>query len=287
MKRFFFLLFFSISVYAYASPAEVIRIWKGIPGMDRMKSELYVYPAPDSINTHLAVVICPGGSYYHMLGIRKEGFEVAEWLRDKGINAFVLRYRVGSGGYHHPAMIQDMQRALQIVRENAASYGILQDGTGALGFSAGGHLALMAAVFNSSDYLAPLGIMTDCKLSPDFVGAIYPVVSMQDSLAHKRSRRNFLTWPFSKNKKNAFSLELHIPCNMPPTFLCACKDDPEVRYGNSVELDKALTKKGVPHEFISYDSGGHGFGIRENLAPDASKWKYEFINWINSIYFAK
>lgn len=288
MRRFFcFVGLLLVSLCLYAGPTKAIRIWHGVRGMQRMKSELYFYPASAQVNTHLAVVICPGGSYNHMFGIKREGYDVAEWLSSQGINAFVLRYRVGGEGYHHPAMIQDLQRALQIIRNLAASYDIDIDRIGALGFSAGGHLSVMAGAFNAKNYLAPLGVAVSCRLSPDFVAAIYPVVSMQDSIAHKRSRNNLLTWRSTEQGKRDLSMELQIPSNMPPTFLCACKDDPKVDYRNSVCLDKALTMSGIPHKFILYETGGHGFGIDGRLTPVAVKWKIEFINWIKSIYFAK
>src|SRR5574344_1398219 len=220
MKRFSVVIFLLLSfLLASASSRVSVRIWSSVRGMGDMSSELYFYPAPDSLNAHIAVIVCPGGSYNHMLGIKKEGFEVAEWLNSQGINAFVLRYRVGSEGYHHPAMIEDFQRSIQIVRARAQIYGIDAHKVGAMVFSAGGHLVLMAGEANGKDYLAAHGIKTKLKLSPDFIVALYPVVSMQDSIVHERSRRNLITRHFTQQLKNELSLELNVPANMPPTFL--------------------------------------------------------------------
>lgn len=255
------------------------------------------YMADDSRNAP-TVIVCPGGSY-HWLDVKGEGIEVAEWLRDNGINAVLLQYRtagLGSFIWHyrflfrgrkHPDMICDVQRTIRYVRENADSLGIDPERVGVMGFSAGGHLAMSSACFSSTDYTnLPQGPST-VSLRPDFVGAIYPVVTMNGEYAHRRSRRGLLgEWGvYSSKKRDMMSIEEHIPENCPPVFMINCKDDPVVDWHNSVILDKALTDAGVSHKYILYETGKHGFGVSDIYgSPESRKWRDEFLVWLIGLY---
>lgn len=282
------LLILSVFIFVYSTllaQQQEIKLWK--EHGQRYNTTLYCYHAPDSINTGVAVIVCPGGSYRHLMGIKTEGYEVAEWLNSQGINAYVLRYRVGKYGYHHPAMIEDFQLAIQFLRENAERWHLDAHKIGAMGFSAGGHLVTMAGVFADQDFLKPHGFAQEYSNRPDFVVPVYPVVSMQDSIAHQRSRKNLLTNHYTKEQQDQFSMELQIPTDMPPTFLVTAIDDPVVMYQNSVNLDKALTNKKIPHVFKLYNTGGHGYGMSEEIAPEAGQWKYDFLNWLKNMGFLK
>ncbi len=283
MKRILYLFLCLTWVLAACAQPKPIKLWKNVPGMKSMPTKLYVYPAPKENNTGVAVVVCPGGSYAHTMGIATEGFGVAEWLNSQGITAFVLKYRVGSKGYHHPAMIEDAQYAICYVREHAKAYGINPDKVGIMGFSAGGHLATMAGAFHKTNFLADKKVKFDVSLRPDFVVPVYPVVSMLDGIAHERSRRNLLTRHYTAEERALLSMELNIPPNMPPTLVVTAKDDPVVKYENSVRLDNSLTKASIPHKFLLYETGGHGYGMDEKLAPEAGQWKYSFIKWLHEI----
>ena len=283
MRRLFLTFVCIILALAVEAQPKPVKLWADVPGMKSMPSKLYIYPAPKENNTGIAVVVCPGGSYSHTMGIATEGFEVAEWLNSQGINAFVLKYRVGSQLYHHPAMIQDAQYAIHYVKQHAAEYGINPDKVGTMGFSAGGHLVTMTGAFYKDNYIQDLGVADDISLKPAFVVPVYPVVSMQDSIAHKRSRRNLLTRQYNDGQRDRFSMELSIPKDMPPVFLVTAIDDPVVMYQNSVVLDKSLTNMGIKHKFLLYKTGGHGYGLSENIAPEAGQWKYEFIKWLKTV----
>ena len=271
-------------VWVSSAQPKPIHLWHEVKGMKAQPTKLYCYPAPDSLNTGIAVVVCPGGSYSHTMGIATEGFGVAEWLNSQGISAFVLKYRVGSKCYHHPAMIQDAQMALYYVRQHARNYHINPNKVGTMGFSAGGHLVTMTGAFYKDNYIQDLGVEDSICLKPDFVVPVYPVVSMQDSIAHKRSRRNLLTRHYNLGQKNRFSMELSIPKDMPPTLVVTAKDDPVVMYQNSVQLDKALSAQNISHKFLLYNTGGHGYGMDETKAPEAGQWKYEFLKWVNDLF---
>ncbi|MBN1463798.1 MAG: alpha/beta hydrolase [Paludibacteraceae bacterium] len=286
MKRtVFFSLALLASILVFSKP-KPIYLWKDVKGMAKEKTRLYVYPAPDSIRTGLSVIVCPGGSYHH-LGLPHEGYQVAEWLNRQGITAFVLRYRVEMFGYNHPAMIQDIQRAIQVVRENATEYKIDATKIGAMGFSAGGHLVLMAGAFHKDNYLEKIGIQSLVSLRPDFVVPVYPVVSMQDSLAHVKSRKNLLGKSYDKMMMDKFSMELQLTNDMPPVFLVTAKDDPVVKYQNSVVLNDALTKQKINHEFLLYEQGGHGFGMNVKRGGETAKWNVEFKKWLIENKFIK
>lgn len=268
--------------------AQTIKIWEGTDMTSKQKkSKLYVNLPEESNNSGISVIVCPGGSYAHLYGIKWEGFEVAEWLNSIGIAAFVLQYRVGKDGNHHPAMIEDVQRAMQIVKENSKEYGIDPDKVGVMGFSAGGHLSLMAGAFYNDNYLAKLGIQSNVSLKPAFVVPVYPVVSMQDSIAHLRSRKNLLGKSFGQEEKDKFSMEQQMTKEMPPVFLITTKDDPIVKYANSVVLAKALEKADVAHEFLLYDTGGHGFGMNAERGGEAAAWNVSFKNWLIKIGILK
>ena len=255
---------------------------------------LTLYIADKSSNAP-AVIVCPGGSYC-WLDVKGEGIEVAEWLRDNGINAFLLQYRTaGFGAYltryrfvargnRHPDMICDVQRAIRFVREKADTLGIDPGCVGVMGFSAGGHLALCAACFSGTDYTdLPQKGVSGVSLRPDFVAAIYPVVTMKGEYVHKRSRRGLLgEWgKYNNELREQMSIEEHIPADCPPVFMINCKDDPVVDWHNSVMLDEALTKAGIEHKYIQYETGKHGFGVSEVYGTaESRKWKNEFLEWL-------
>ena len=234
-------------------------------------------PSEDVENTHTAVIVCPGGSYHH-LGLKGEGNTTATWFAENGVTAFVLKYRTAESFYHHPAMLQDIQRAIQLVRENAEEWDIDPEKVGIIGFSAGGHLVTMAGEFwQTHDEIAKLGIECQVSLRPDFVIPVYPVVSMEKPYAHRWSRLSLIGRSADQETKHTFSMENQIKGDMCPVFLLACKDDPTVDYRNSVDLDQALTEAGVEHVFILLETGGHGFGMNYG-------WGDTLYSWLKKLY---
>lgn len=249
------------------------------------KSRITPYLADSAKNTGIGIVVCPGGSY-SWLDMEVEGIGVAEWLQSQGINAYVLRYRVPTVptvtalrvlgiGYHWPAMLTDVEDALRYVYEHAAEDGVDTTMIGTMGFSAGGHLTMSSYLYNRTEY------------RPKFLCPVYPVVTMSDKeLTHRRSRRGVFGWwgQFDKKKQDALSLERHIPDDCPPVFLVNCVDDPVVKYRNSMLLDSALTAKNIEHQYIQYQTGGHGFGASETKGTDeCHQWKKEFLVWISNL----
>ncbi|MBP5642037.1 MAG: alpha/beta hydrolase [Paludibacteraceae bacterium] len=244
------------------------------------------YLADSVSNTGIAVVVCPGGSY-SWLDMKTEGVGVAEWLQSQGINAFVLRYHVANVtaycfgyrvlglGNHYPKMLTDVENALQQVYSMADSLHIDKNCIGVMGFSAGGHLTMMSFTHNRTPY------------KPHFLCPMYPVVTFSDSrYVHKRSRRGALgVWgQWKEQMRDSLSIERHITPDCPPVFLVNCVDDPVVKYQNSELLDSALTANGVPHKYIQYKTGGHGFGASETKGTaECRQWKKEFLQWISNL----
>lgn len=225
----------------------------------------------------VAVIVCPGGSYF-WLDEEVEGDSVARSLAANGIAAYVLRYRTAGivpfithsrlivPGHHHPMPLNDVQQAIGQVR-SLGRYSKI----GVMGFSAGGHLALSAAIFGSG------------QLRPDFIVPCYPVVTMTERCVHKRSRRGLLGEykKRSQRMRDSLSLERHVTTSMPPVFLMNCVDDPIVDYRNSVLMDSALTAASVPHRYVQYATGGHGFGTTwSRTSKEASSWFDEFLAWL-------
>ena len=280
------------ALYSSAHSAP-LNIWEGTGC--KAKVTLTPYLAEGSGNT--AVIVCPGGSYF-WLDKKTEGDDVAQWLQSEGISAFVLEYRVGgipgfithyrlvARGNRYPDMLQDVQRSIQLVRENADAYGIDPTRLGVMGFSAGGHLTAMSGIFFDTDMLSATGVHPQVSLRPDFIAPIYPVVSLVDRCTHKRSRRGLLGegHSISAAMKDSLSLERHVRRDMPPTFLMNCVDDPIVKYRNSELLDSAMTAQDVEHRYVQYRTGGHGFGATpEKTTAEAIAWKNDFLNWLKEI----
>ncbi len=283
MKKILLSLIFVFGCLFCYSQDKTIYLWRNVKGMEKQPSVMYMHE-PKENKTKTAVIVCPGGSYHH-LGLYNEGYCSAKWFSENGITAFMLKYRSNESLYNHPAMLEDIQRAIQIVRENADEYGIDASKVGVIGYSAGGHLVTMAGEFGERfNELEKLGIETAVSLCPDFVMPIYPVVSMQDDISHKWSRRSLLGKNQTQERKDLFSMELQVPDNMPPTYIVVCKDDNVVDYNNSLRLYDALLAKNIQNcELHVYEWGKHGFGMLNGPFMKEFKWNEPLLEWIKKI----
>ncbi len=265
---------------------DKIALWNLIDG-SKKTTRLYTYlPAcydTSDIKTPV-VIICPGGSYHH-LGMPHEGHQVAQWFVEQGIAAIVLRYRVSSHGAHHPDMIQDLQATITYLKMFSDVYKIDTTRIGAIGFSAGGHLVAHGAIAKENFIKKEFPASTKYGLRPNFVMPIYPVISMEDSIAHVRSRKNLLTKNYTEEDIHKFSLEQNVPDDMPPTFILACTDDDVVDIRNSRALYKALPKKIIYEcKYTEIPVGGHGFGVFRTKSEQTKNWADKILkNWLELI----
>jgi acetyl esterase/lipase len=235
-------------------------------------------PAKESA-TGEAVIIFPGGGY-GILAIGHEGYDVAKRFNEMGIAAFVVKYRLPDDSIMVDKKIgplQDAQRAIQIVRENATKWNIKPTKIGIMGFSAGGHLAATAGTHFQKAYISN---PNRTSLRPDFMILVYPVISFSDSLGHSGSRNNLIGKDADDKLVKEYSNELHVTDKTPRTFLIHAKDDKGVPFANSTVFAEQLKKHKVPVEIYLYPAGGHGFGM--NNPTSNVKWMDLVEKWIHS-----
>ena len=296
MKQNIFLFFLAICSMTATSAQDHIPLYdKDIPNSkpiaNREKSEtgadgilriskvsepaLLVYIPPKEKANGSAVIICPGGGY-SILAASHEGTDVAKIFNEWGVTAFVLKYRLPDDSTmvsKETGPLMDAQRAIQLVRQQAAKWGINQHKIGIMGFSAGGHLASTAGTHFNRAFISN---SEKTSLRPDFMILLYPVISFTDSLAHMGSRTNLIGKSPSPEKIQYYSNELQVNNETPPTFLVHAKDDNGVKVENSIAFYDALKKHGIPAEIHLYEKGGHGFGMNNKTSPD--KW----MDWLHT-----
>lgn len=212
-------------------------------------------PAADQ-STGTAVIICPGGGH-SKLCLGHEGYALAEWFRDHGIAAFVLKYRLarepGSTYTIQDHAMADARRAIRTVRSRAAEWHIQPDRIGILGFSAGGELAAFAAMQSDSGQKDAADPIEKQSSRPDFQGLIYPGTSGL----------------FDAKK------------GMPPLFIAAgYSDRPDISEGMAT-LYLKYKAAGVKAEMHLYANAGHGFGYKPDAKPSAAaRWPERFTEWL-------
>lgn len=227
------------------------------------------------------IVVCPGGGYGH-LAMDHEGHQIARWLNDHGIAAFICDYRHRNKGYGHPAPLQDAQRAVRTVRARGKEVGVEPNKIGILGFSAGGHLASSAVThFDSgkSDADDPVERVS-CR--PDFGVLCYPVIVFNvDGVTHKGSQANLLGKDASKELIDSMSSEKQVTKDTPPCFLWHTTEDTGVPPMNSVAMYAALIANKVPAELHIYEKGRHGLGLAMDT-PGTSGWSDACLAWLTN-----
>ncbi|KAA5548002.1 alpha/beta hydrolase [Adhaeribacter rhizoryzae] len=223
-----------------------------------VKPSLEVYLPAKENASGAAVIICPGGSY-KVIVFQGEGVATAKAFAQKGVAAFVLKYRLPNDTILTDKKIgplQDAQQAIKYVRENAARYGIEANKIGIVGFSAGGHLASTAATHFEKPLIPN---PKNTNLRPDFQVLVYPVISMQDGLTHADSRSNLLGKNPTKETIDLFSNELQVTKNAPPAYITHAADDKLVDVDNSIVYFQKLRHQNIAVEMHIYPKGGHGF----------------------------
>lgn len=237
---------------------------------------LTVVPGAVDRPTGTAVIICPGGGYAG-LAREREGWQYARWLSTLGVTSFILNHRVGD--YGHPAPLQDVLRALRLVRSRAAEFKVNPERIGVMGSSAGGHLAASAATLYAHADGKTGAALDAVNARPDFLILMYPVISMLDDVTHEGSRRNLLGKHRTPEQTVFFSLENRVTAATPPTLLIHTQNDTAVPIENSIRFFQALTKAGVPAEFYAFEHGAHGMGMLPGNG-NASAWPQRAEEWL-------
>jgi acetyl esterase/lipase len=270
------------------STGKTLLLWPGgAPGaqgnedVDKPTLTVYLPSGPNATKT--GVVVAPGGGYQH-LSMEKEGSDVAHWLNERGVAAFVLKYRLGPT-YHNPIELGDAQRAIRMVRANAAEYGIATDHLGMWGFSAGGHLAASAGTHFDAGNPSATDAIDQQSSRPDFLILAYPVITMMDPYVHTGSRKYLLGDSPDPALEQSTSAELQVTKDTPPTFLFATTDDGTVPVMNSVMFYSALVKAGVSAEMHLFQHGRHGSGLGVGN-PELSVWPDLLIKWMRERGYA-
>lgn len=220
---------------------------------------LTVFPARRSVRSPaLAVIVCPGGGYNYLV-YDKEGTAIASWLNANGISAFVLKYRVPD---NREAAMQDIQRALCLVRARAAEWNVDPLRLGVMGFSAGGNLVARASTRFTERTYPVVDSLDDRSCRPDFAVLVYPAY-LDDSAGH-------------------VAPDLKPSADTPPTFIIHSKDDKNFVAGSELYAS-ALAQAGVLYEFKLYVIGGHGYGLR--AAGEARAWPTDTLEWLAKMGF--
>ncbi|MEI7700091.1 MAG: alpha/beta hydrolase [Planctomycetia bacterium] len=250
-----------------ASPGEILpfraeespRVTR-ISGIRRPTITVHLAERPDG----RSVLILPGGGFRRVV-TDKEGTEVAAWLNSLGISAFVLRYRTTDGAEPDPwrRPLQDAQRAMALIRSRAVAWKLNADRIGVAGFSAGGQLAARLLCDRGHLHYEPIDQIDSQKHSPSFALLIYP-------------------WNLYDEKTDRLIPEADVPSGCPPVFLVHTHDD-KASSLSAVMFYAGLKKRDIPAELHIYQTGGHGYGLRQVPGSGISTWTDHAGRWLNGL----
>jgi len=221
---------------------------------------------PPGIRNGIGLVIFPGGGYSGLA--EHEGKGYAEYFSQHGVACFVVKYRLASGGFKHPAMLEDAFAAISTVRGSAADFGLDPHRIGVMGSSAGGHLAAHSLIAWSQ-------YENVISLRPDFGVLCYPVTTSSGEFCHQGSMTNLLGDNPPPALVDEVSCEKHVTRDTPPCFIWHTAEDQSVPVENSMMFAAALRREGVPFELHVYAKGGHGLGLRA-----AFPWAEDCLRWL-------
>jgi acetyl esterase/lipase len=226
----------------------------------------------------VAILVISGGGYV-TVGVANEGRPASLWLKEQGVTAFELVYRLPKEGWgNRDVPFQDAQRALRLIRSRAADFSIQPHLLGVMGFSAGGHLAGTTATLPDADRYAPLDKADTFSARPDFAALLYPVLTLYPPF-HKTNTRYILIGDTpSPEQQAAYSVEKSVSARTPKMFLAHSMDDPISPPDNGLIMAAALRQSNVPCELHLFQSCGHGWGMGAPNTP-VHIWANLFKAW--------
>ena len=278
MKKLFTLILIMCSLTSFSQKKEMIYLWpEKVPGEIKEKQPpvfaasendkiirysevtnpaVEVFLPDPAVKNGSAVIVCPGGGY-QILAYDLEGTEIAAWLNRLGYTAFVLQYRIPD---KKAGALQDVQRAIRIIRNNSKKWDIDAEKIGVMGFSAGGSLSARAStLFNKRTY-TPVDKSDSLSCRPSFTMLIYP--------AYLDQGPNLTLTP-----------ELELSKEVPPVFIFQTADDP---YGNSALVMAGALRNGkLSVELHILNTGGHGYGLRPGKIA-AETWPILAEKWLKT-----
>ena len=250
-----------------------------LQGITRPRLDIFRPTTPNGA----AVILAPGGGYRYVV-IDKEGYELARWLRDRGVTVYVLFYRLPGDGWTKGSDVPlaDAQRAVRLVRSRAKIDSIDPARVVFGGFSAGGQVATSLLTRFDARVYAPVDADDSLLARPDALAAIYPVVSMDPAIAHAVSREKLISANPDAEQQKLYSPELNVRPDQPPLWLLHAEDDSVVKIANSVRLREATRAVGAPVEAHFFERGEHGFGLMKTAGLPVAIWPELLWNWLGS-----
>jgi len=271
------MFFLTINLFIYAQNQKIMLWENGAPGTETKENneewneaktkvthiyqpDLTVYLPENSNKKTPAIIVCAGGGYSQIV-IEKEGYKLARWLKENGIAAFVLKYRLEIN-----EALMDAQRAISLIRSNAEEFNIEKNNIGIMGFSAGAHLSYNLCVnYDNKKYN---DIIDSVSSRSDFWIGVYGGYSRVLELNNENS----------KNKESAPNLDI------PPTFLVHAGNDSRAPVEESVRLYLKLKELNVPAELHVYEFGEHGFALETNrgeqITSTVNSWSKRLLEWL-------
>jgi len=275
--KFLALIFLALAPFVSAQTAT--PLWPdGAPGAlgqaDKDVPTITPYLAANESTSNAAMVIFPGGGYAGLAPYEGKGY--ADWFVSNGISSFVVKYRLGSGGYHHPAMLQDAARAVRMVRARAGEWHIDPRRIGVIGSSAGGHLAATLLTHFDAGKADATDAVERESSRPDLGVLCYAVITMGPN-THGGSKKNLLGDDPEPELVKSLSNELQVTKDTPPCFIWHTWEDKVVKVENALDFAYALQRAGVPYDLHVYQKGGHGMGLgKGQLHP----WTRDCLYWL-------
>lgn len=254
------------------SPTVGGRMWHWATYVTRPTMTIY---RPEGRNTGAAMLVIPGGGF-HAVAMDLEGTEICDWVVQQGMTCAVLKYRTPqvwprvNGRQQRPEVLlglEDAQRAVGLLREQAENYGIDPNKIGVIGFSAGAYL-----VINMSNTEARSYALTDAvdrqSVRPDFAIVAYTARVLYEG--QDRNQLDLAPW-------------VQISPNAPPTLIIHAMDDPVDDIRQPMAYALALNDAGVPVDLRLYARGGHAFGMRPTTDPITREWPTQAEQWLRSL----
>jgi acetyl esterase/lipase len=265
---------------------QTIRLWPGDAPQAKGKAcedipTLTVFEPQQGSGNGSAVVVMPGGAYF-TLAANIEGRQVADWFTARGFVAFILSYRLSSQGYLLPVPLLDARRAIQTVRARASDYHIAPNRIVAIGFSAGGHLAALSATQFVPGKADAVDSIERASSRPDYLVLGYPWIGgISSDTSHGTYCKLFKVMDRCEELRKAYSPDLFVTKDTPPTFLYHTFNDPAVPVEQSLRFLNALVKAGVPSEAHIFANGPHGTGLGKGDAA-LDQWPNLLEIWLRA-----